>query len=406
MAALTQRLELAAQQPLRPRLQPQRHRAASRQQRCGGQPDAAPTSRHEPAARRLQASAAARRAVRAGPGSPAAPRWGCCCALQVINHWRDALAALAATGGAALRRAYAAMGVPLDPHWDLSAYDVRQQGAVADPADSQLIRVRLSLANHAARAQPLPLLRLTLLDRYGKRIAAQRSHARPVLARRLAAARIPRPDERVDSEVAVRDPSAASASFELDVCLRNAARRSLHCAGDAARRRASVRIGLPIALPATRACWRRWPASPIGPSGSCAASSARRWRRRKCSAPISACGARASRSGAWTTTASPSRGWCSWSAPTRRAGAGGARQCRSGRADHRHQHGMSGQKSLQPRCRLGAAGRRGAGRSASSTRWCARSSVPVTLKIRTGTDPTHRNAPRVAAIAQPAASRR
>ena len=30
-------------------------------------------------------------------------------------------------------------------------------------------------------------------------------------------------------------------------------------------------------------------------------------------------------------------------------------------------------------------------------RWCAQSQVPVTLKIRTGTDPTRRNAPRIAA---------
>ena len=47
----------------------------------------------------------------------------------------------------------------------------------------------------------------------------------------------PRPflghDERVDSEIAVRDPSAASASFELDVCLRNSS-GALHCAADAA----------------------------------------------------------------------------------------------------------------------------------------------------------------------------
>jgi hypothetical protein len=65
------------------------------------------------------------------------------------------------------------IGVPIDPHWDLSAYDIRQQGAASDPGDARLIRVRLSIANRAARAQPVPLLRLTLLDRYGKPIAAR-----------------------------------------------------------------------------------------------------------------------------------------------------------------------------------------------------------------------------------------
>jgi predicted Zn finger-like uncharacterized protein len=151
-------------------------------------------------------------------------------ALQAINHWRDALASSPPWSGA-ISRAYGAIGVPLDPHWDLGAYEVRQQGAVADPADNQLIRVRVSLANHAARSQPMPLLRLTLLDRYGKRIAA--SDLTP--AQYWPAGAPPRAslghDERIDSEIAVRDPSAASASFELDVCLRGRG-QSLHCAAD------------------------------------------------------------------------------------------------------------------------------------------------------------------------------
>ena len=151
-------------------------------------------------------------------------------ALQAVNHWRDALAS-SPPWSAAISRAYGAIGVPLDPHWDLSAYEVRQQGAVADPADNQLIRVRVSLANHAARSQPMPLLRLTLLDRYGKRIAA--SDLTP--AQYWPAGSPPRAylghDERIDSEVAVRDPSAASASFELDVCLRSSG-EALHCAAD------------------------------------------------------------------------------------------------------------------------------------------------------------------------------
>ncbi|MGA8705957.1 MAG: zinc-ribbon and DUF3426 domain-containing protein [Steroidobacteraceae bacterium] len=154
--------------------------------------------------------------------------------LQAVHHWRDALAATAPLNGP-LTRAYAAMGMPLDPHWDLSAYDVRQQGATADPTDSQLIRVRLSLANHAARAQPLPLLRLTLLDRYGKRIASSDLAPEQYWPGGSPPRAFLGQDERVDSEVVVRDPSAASASFELDVCLRNAA-GILHCAGDTAPR--------------------------------------------------------------------------------------------------------------------------------------------------------------------------
>ena len=135
---------------------------------------------------------------------------------------------------------YASFGVPLDPHWNLAAYDVRQQGAATDPADSHVIRVRVSVANHAARAQPVPLLRLTLLDRYGKPIAARdltpaeywpAGHpARAFLAR----------DERIDSEIAVRDPGADSASFELDVCLQEPATAS--CVAPATRPAAAAPI--------------------------------------------------------------------------------------------------------------------------------------------------------------------
>lgn len=150
--------------------------------------------------------------------------------LQAVNHWRDALASSPALS-APLGRLYASMGVPLDPHWNLAAYDIRQQGAASDPSDSHVVRVRLSVSNRAPRPQPVPWLRLTLLDRYGKSIAA----------RDLAPAEywppgsVPRAflahDERIDSEVAVRDPGNDSASFELDVCLKNAL-GIVRCAGD------------------------------------------------------------------------------------------------------------------------------------------------------------------------------
>jgi hypothetical protein len=163
--------------------------------------------------------------------------------LQAIHHWRDALAA-SPPWNSTLSRTYAALGLPLDPHWNLAAYDVRQQGAVADPTDSQIIRVRLSLANRAARAQPLPLLRLTLLDRYGKRVAASELTPSQYWPSGVPPRAFLGRDERVDSEIAVRDPSAASASFELDVCLRSAS-GALRCASDAAPNPAAAGAAAP-----------------------------------------------------------------------------------------------------------------------------------------------------------------
>ena len=214
MAALTQRLGLAAQQPL---LSPPYESA------LGDEP--------------LEAEAFEPRSANQWLPTARWP-WITACALlalllvlQGINHWRDALAA-SPHWNAALGRTYAAIGLPLDPHWNLAAYDVRQQGAVADPNDNQVIRVRLSMTNHADRAQPLPLLRVTLLDRYGKRVASSDLTPSQYWPMGVPPREFLGRDARVDSEIAIRDPSAASASFELDVCLR-ARTGALHCAGDA-----------------------------------------------------------------------------------------------------------------------------------------------------------------------------
>jgi predicted Zn finger-like uncharacterized protein len=151
-------------------------------------------------------------------------------AAQAVHHWRERLA-LSPLWNAPLTSLYAELGMPLDPHWNLAAYDVRQQGASSDPADSQVIRVRMSLANHATRAQPVPLVRLTLLDLYGKRLALRDLAPSEYWPAGQPARAFLNRDERIDSEITVRDPNAASASFELDVCLHDV-NGVVRCAGD------------------------------------------------------------------------------------------------------------------------------------------------------------------------------
>jgi predicted Zn finger-like uncharacterized protein len=200
----------------------------------------APPSEESPGEEALSDEAAQAKAIAAVlQPSPQRGAWlwiGLCVLLavlllvQMVDHWRNALAS-SPLWSAPLASIYGGLGVPLSPHWDLSAYDVRQQGAQGDAADPRIIRVRLSVANHAARAQPVPLLRLTLLDRYGRPIAARDltpaeywPHGRP-LEHFLGS------DQRIDSEVAVRTATSDSASFEIDVCLRDG-HGSVHCASD------------------------------------------------------------------------------------------------------------------------------------------------------------------------------
>jgi predicted Zn finger-like uncharacterized protein len=197
---------------------------------------AAPDGSEEPAA---EQDAAPLDLAPAAAARPLAHRWAWIAgsvllvlllAAQIVHHWRDSLAQ-SPLWSRPLARLYGSIGLPLNPHWSLAAYDVRQQGASVDPADGHAIHVRLSLANHAPRAQPMPLLRLTLLDRYGKRIAAREITPQEYTPHGQAPRAFLGRDERIDSEITVRDPGSDSASFELDVCL--SLQGQVHCAGDA-----------------------------------------------------------------------------------------------------------------------------------------------------------------------------
>jgi hypothetical protein len=101
---------------------------------------------------------------------------------------------------------------------------------VADPGDPHALRVRLSLANHGAQAQALPLLRLTLLDRYGKAVSRGELQPAQYLPQELHGLQFIARDQRIDTEVRVQDPTQQASSFELDVCI--AAAAGLRCAGD------------------------------------------------------------------------------------------------------------------------------------------------------------------------------
>jgi predicted Zn finger-like uncharacterized protein len=148
---------------------------------------------------------------------------------QAINHWRDELATHAGWYGP-MQGLAALLGEPLRPNWDLNAYDVRQLGATPDGPDNHALRVRLRLANIGVRAQALPLLRLTLIDRYGKAVSQGELQPAQYLPRELHSLQFIARDQRIDTEVRVQDPTQQASSFELDVCV--PATGGLRCAGD------------------------------------------------------------------------------------------------------------------------------------------------------------------------------
>lgn len=137
---------------------------------------------------------------------------------QLVHFNRDTLARNALIGGP-LVRTYESLGLDISPTWNLKAYELRQWGATADPQPGGALRVRASLFNNAEFAQPYPLLRLTLQDRFGGQVGARDLTPEEYLpgartGQLLAAG------QRIDAEIALVDPGKEAVGFEIDVCLR------------------------------------------------------------------------------------------------------------------------------------------------------------------------------------------
>ena len=141
-------------------------------------------------------------------------------ALQIVNHYRDALAAASPALRGPLNTVYSALGVKLAPRWNIHAYDVRQLGASVAGAAAGEIIVRASVKNTASSAQPLPLLRVTLQDRFGNRIAARDVPPPDYLPSSVAPSTLLAAGSRVDATMAFVDPGPQAVGFEIDACLR------------------------------------------------------------------------------------------------------------------------------------------------------------------------------------------
>ncbi len=150
---------------------------------------------------------------------------------QLTNHYRSELAEVSWLRPP-LTALYAALGMPLAPQWDVSAYEVHQLGAVAGEAQPGALTVRASIKNTASSAQPLPLLRVIVQDRFGNRVAARDVPPRAYLPAASSAHRELAAGQRVDAEVQLVDPGPSAVGFEIDACLAETTGR-VSCANEA-----------------------------------------------------------------------------------------------------------------------------------------------------------------------------
>jgi predicted Zn finger-like uncharacterized protein len=154
--------------------------------------------------------------------------------VQIVHHYRHDLAANATFNGP-LTSIYAVLGISIVPRWDLGSYEVRQLGASTAADAPGQITVRASVKNGAHQAQPLPLLRVTLQDRFGNRIASRDVPPQSYLPRAIPSSSLLSAGQRIDAEMAFVDPGSNAVGFEIDACL-PAPGGGISCANDAAPR--------------------------------------------------------------------------------------------------------------------------------------------------------------------------
>ncbi len=149
-------------------------------------------------------------------------------AAQVIHHFRQDLVRHPQIGPP-LRTAYERLGLDLMPNWDLAALELRQWGNAADAAAEGRMVVRASLTNRAGFAQPHPILRLELEDRFGATVATRDFEPADYLKNPSQATRLIAPGSSSEAELLLADPGTEAVGYRLDVCLRESA-TLLRCA--------------------------------------------------------------------------------------------------------------------------------------------------------------------------------
>jgi predicted Zn finger-like uncharacterized protein len=164
----------------------------------------------------------------ATPRPRARGAWAAAAALLVVAlaaqavHYGRAQIVQQPRLGPALQRVYRALGVDVQPDWDVTRYEIvrRPEMASAGPASADVpgtLRLIAVFANGAERPQPYPLLRLTLEDRWGGAVARRDFEPREYL--HGTRAQMLSPGEQARAELVLVDPGVESVGYTLDLCL-------------------------------------------------------------------------------------------------------------------------------------------------------------------------------------------
>jgi predicted Zn finger-like uncharacterized protein len=155
-------------------------------------------------------------------------------AFQLVHTYRHSLARHPRFGPAIVG-IYGAFGADLQPDWNLHAYEILQWHLGSDPALPGTLKVRASLRNVAPFAQPYPLLKLVLEDRWGETVREREFEPSEYLDPATAPDRLLGPAQQATATISIVDPGTDAEGFRFDVCLRGS--RGIVCAADVPSRR-------------------------------------------------------------------------------------------------------------------------------------------------------------------------
>jgi len=121
-------------------------------------------------------------------------------------------------GEALLVPAYGLLGIEVAPDWNPAEFRAVQWQAIADGDRPDDLTVAVEFVNMASYAQPYPVIRIVLEDRFGRRVGMHdmppsqylRDHSR---GSRMAGG------ARLQTRVVVRDPGGKADGFRVDFCL-------------------------------------------------------------------------------------------------------------------------------------------------------------------------------------------
>jgi len=148
--------------------------------------------------------------------------------VQLTHHYRQELVRHPQLGPP-LATLYERLGLPLAPNWDPRGYALRQWGGSDTNATPGELTLRASITNRADFAQPLPLLRLEIEDRFGAAVAIRDFEPREYLKDPAMASRLLPSGASAEGSLEIADPGVDGVGYRIDVCLRESP-KLLRCA--------------------------------------------------------------------------------------------------------------------------------------------------------------------------------